>query len=293
MSGNNVATLSAGTCTIAANQAGNANYAAASQATQSVTVNAIAPAAPTIGTATGSDQQATIGFTPPASNGGAVLSYTATCAASGQTTRTGTGSTSPIMVGSLVNGIVYSCTVTATNSAGTSAASGAVQVTPTSANGEALWASVCAACHLAIPSGNQLNGAGSTAAVLSFVRSLQPVMQFNVNVQALNASELASIAAYINNNLVPNQVTTAQNVPAQIDVSGHVTFTNLPWSAFSAVEVVTPPANGTVSAFTGRTATYTPNPGFSGTDTFTYRGKRSSPNVDGDPVQVTVNVTVT
>ncbi len=290
MSGGNVATITAGVCTIAANQPGNANYAAATQVTQSVTVNAIVSAAPTIGTATGSDQQATINFTPPASNGGATLSYTATCTASGQTTRTGTGSASPIVVGSMVNGIAYSCSVTATNSAGTSAASGTVMVTPTSADGAALWGSVCAACHAATPSGNQLNGAGSTATVLNHVRSLQPVMQFNSNVQALNASELASIAAFINNNLVPNEVTTAQNVPVQIDVSGHITFTGQSWSAFTSVEVVTQPANGMVSAFTGRTATYTPNPGFSGTDTFTYRGKRTSPNVDGDPVQVTVNV---
>lgn len=291
MSGNNVATLSAGICTIAANQAGNANYAAATQVTQSVTVNAITPLAPTIGTATGSDQQATINFTPPASNGGAALSYTATCTASGQTTRTGNGSASPVMVSNLVNGIAYSCSVTATNSAGTSAASGTVLVTPTSADGAALWGSVCAVCHAATPAGNQLNGAGSTATVLNHVRSLQPVMVANTNVQALNQSELASIAAYIGNNLVPNEVTTGQGAPVQIDVSGHITFTNLPWSAFSSVEVVTPPANGMVSAFTGRTATYTPNPGFSGTDTFTYRGKRTSPNIDGDPVQVTVNVT--
>ena len=298
MSGNNVATLAAGLCTIAANQAGNANYAAATQVTQSVTVSAIAPLAPTIGTATGSDQQATISFTPPASNGGAALSYTATCAASGQTTRTGNGSESPIMVSSMVNGIAYSCSVTATNSAGTSPASGTVQVTPTSADGAALWGSICTNCHAATPSGNQLNGAGSTATVLNHVRSLQPAMSGipistpnSVAIQALTQAELASIAAYINNVLVPNEVTTAQNVPVQIDVSGHITFTNLPWSAFTSVEVVTSPASGMVSAFTGRTATYTPNPGFSGTDTFTYRGKRTSPNVDGDPVQVTINVT--
>ncbi len=290
MSGNNVATLSAGVCTIAANQPGNANYAAATQVTQNVTVNAIVPLAPTIGTATGSDQQATINFTPPASNGGATLSYTATCIASGQTNGTGNSGASPVTVSNLVNGIAYSCSITATNSAGTSAASGSVLVTPTSADGTALWASVCSVCHAASPAGNQLNGAGSTGTVLSHVRSLQPVMLANSNVQALNASELASIAAFIGNAVVPIQLTTAQGVPVQVDVSSHITFTNVPWSAFTAVEVVTPPANGMMSAFTGRTATYTPNPGFSGVDTFTYRGKRTAPDVLGDPVQVTITV---
>jgi len=296
--GTSITTLTAGVCTIAANQAGNANFAAAPQVTQNVTVNAVIPAAPTIGTATGSDQTATINFTPPASNGGGTLSYTATCTASGQTTRTGTGGVSPITVSSMVNGIAYSCSVTATNSAGTSAASGTVMVTPSSANGEALWNSVCFNCHALVPTGNQLNGAGSTATVLNHVRSLQPAMSGvpfptgnSAAVQALSQAELAAIAAYINNNLPPNQVTTAQNTPVQVDVSSHITFTGVPWSAFTSVEVVTPPANGMVSSFTGRTATYTPNPGFNGTDTFTYRGKRTSPNVDGDPVQVTINVT--
>ena len=193
-------------------------------------------------------------------------------------------------VSSVVNGIPYSCSVTAANSAGTGPASGTVLVTPTSADGEALWTSVCAACHASTPAGNQLNGAGSTVTVLNHVRSLQTAMQLNSNVQALNQSELASIAAYIGNNLVPNQITTAQGVPVQVNVSGHITFTGQSYSAFSSVEVVTPPANGMVSAFTGRTATYTPNPGFSGTDTFTYRGKRTGPDISGDPVQVTITV---
>ena len=54
----------------------------------------------------------------------------ATCAASGQTTRTGTAAASPITVTSLTNGTIYSCTVTATNINDTSTASGAVNVLP-------------------------------------------------------------------------------------------------------------------------------------------------------------------
>ncbi len=290
LSGTNVNTLTAGVCTIAANQAGNANYAAATQVTQSVTINAIAPGAPTIGIASGSDQQAMVNFTAPANGGGASLSYTATCTASGQTTRTGNSATSPIAVSNMVNGIAYTCSVTATNSAGTGPSSGTVMVTPTSADGAALWASVCDACHTTTPSGNQLNGAGSTATVINYVRSTQTLMAGYGPVQSLNDAEIAAIAAYIGNNLVPNEVTTAFNTPAPIDVSGHITFTGQSWSAFTSVEVVTPPTNGMLSTFTGTSATYTPNPGFSGIDTFTYRGKRSSPGLVGDPVQVTVTV---
>jgi hypothetical protein len=56
-------------------------------------------------------------------NGGSTISsYTATCT-DGTTQYTGTSSTSRITVSGLTNGVGYSCSVTATNAAGTSAAS--------------------------------------------------------------------------------------------------------------------------------------------------------------------------
>ena len=126
-----VTMLTAGTCTIAANQAGDSNYLAAPQVTQNVSIAAVAPGAPVIGGATPGNTQAQIAFTPPAQNGGsAIIDFTATCVSAGQTTRTGTGASSPLLVTSLANTFTYSCTVTARNSAGNSAASGAVLVTP-------------------------------------------------------------------------------------------------------------------------------------------------------------------
>ena len=49
-----------------------------------------------------------------------VASYNATCTADGTSEYTGTSSTSRITVSGLTNGVGYSCTVTATNAAGTS-----------------------------------------------------------------------------------------------------------------------------------------------------------------------------
>jgi sugar lactone lactonase YvrE len=81
------------------------------------------PGAPTIGTATAGNAQATISFTAPASNGGATItSYTVT---SSPNNFTATGATSPIIVTGLTNTTAYTFTVKATNSVGVSIASAA------------------------------------------------------------------------------------------------------------------------------------------------------------------------
>ena len=77
------------------------------------------PDAPTIGTATAGNAQVTVAFTPPGNNGGSTItSYTATCGA-----QSNSGLTSPIVVSGLTNGVAVTCSVTATNDNGTSAAS--------------------------------------------------------------------------------------------------------------------------------------------------------------------------
>ncbi|WP_307720041.1 fibronectin type III domain-containing protein [Paenibacillus koleovorans] len=79
------------------------------------------PDAPTAVIATAGDTEATITFTAPTSNGGsAITGYTVTSSPGGLT---GTGSSSPITVTGLTNGTAYTFTVTATNTAGVSAAS--------------------------------------------------------------------------------------------------------------------------------------------------------------------------
>ncbi|MGV1909782.1 putative Ig domain-containing protein [Agrobacterium vitis] len=103
---------------------------ATSSASYSLAVAAGLPGAPTIGTATAGNGQATVSFTAPVSNGGAAITiYTVTASPGGATA---TGSASPINVTGLTNGTAYTFTVTATNSVGTGTASAATSsVTPT------------------------------------------------------------------------------------------------------------------------------------------------------------------
>ncbi len=87
-----------------------------------------APGVPTSISAAPGNASATLTFTAPSSNGGAAISVYTVTSSGGQTT-TGTGS--PITVNGLTNGIAYTFTVTATNSAGVSLASSASNsVTP-------------------------------------------------------------------------------------------------------------------------------------------------------------------
>jgi hypothetical protein len=87
------------------------------------------PSAPTIGTATAGNGQATVTFTAPASDGGSqILDYRVTSSPGGVTA---TGSGSPITITGLSNGTAYTFTVQARNANGYSLSStSSNQITP-------------------------------------------------------------------------------------------------------------------------------------------------------------------
>ncbi|MDO8557778.1 MAG: DUF2341 domain-containing protein [bacterium] len=99
----------------AVNAAGQGSASSVASATP-----ATVPDAPTAVSAVAGNTQATISFTAPANGGSAITGYTVTSNPGGFT---GTGSSSPVTVTGLTNGATYTFTVTATNVAGTGAAS--------------------------------------------------------------------------------------------------------------------------------------------------------------------------
>src|SRR5437588_77886 len=74
-------------------------------------------------------------------------------------------------------------------------------------------------------------------------------------------------------------VSTNAGTPVQITLTGH---DPLPLPDVLKFSVVANPTHGNLSSTTSNTVTYTPNPGFSGTDTFTYKatdGRGVSSNI--------------
>ena len=285
ISSTTVTILRAGQCTIAANQAGNGSVSAAPQVTQTISITGSAPGAPTIGSAAAGDMRAMISFTAPASDGGsAVTAYTATCAGI-----TGSGSVSPVTVSGLTNGTSYACSVTATNALGTSAASGTVNVTPNPLPGAPIWAAKCASCHGVTPVGPRLNVGGSTPAALAYSIVNQVTMNSLPSLNPANFpdADRIAVAEYVRDFIPPVAASTTVNTPVDISVTSQIVI-NTPIIAFANLQVVTLPANGTLSAFAGTSVTYTPSPGFTGTDTFTYRGTQAA--LTGDPRTVTVTI---
>lgn len=242
-----------------------------------------APGAPVIGIASAGNAQVTVTFSPPSASGASAIDhYTATCLPGGASA---INSVSPIIVTGLANNLAYTCSVTATNATTTGAASAASNpVTPVS---PALWTTNCSGCHGPLPSGTKFNAGGTTGAVLSHVIETQATMKLIPSLGLLSAVDRAAIATYIAQQIPAIAVSTPANTAKAINVASHITLNTI---SFDSVQAVTAPVHGVLSTFSGTVITYTPNAGFTGTDTFTYRGALSSPAQFGDPRMATVTV---
>ena len=113
---------SAGTCSVRYDQLGTADYTAAPQIVESVTVTVLtAPAAPTGVSATAANKQATVVWNAPTSNGGSpITGYVVTPFVSGVgQTPVQVGLVTQLTVTGLTNGTTYTFKVAAKNAVGT------------------------------------------------------------------------------------------------------------------------------------------------------------------------------
>ncbi|MCD8391170.1 MAG: fibronectin type III domain-containing protein, partial [Firmicutes bacterium] len=135
---NGIMTVGAvGTATISSSVTATDNYAAATGAAVTVTVNAVAPSAPTIVSASsGEDGKTTIKWTAPESNGGsAVTGYIIQQSSDGENYTSVASPTqvdTTAVISGLTNGWTYYFRMFASNTAGTSGASNVVEATPAS-----------------------------------------------------------------------------------------------------------------------------------------------------------------
>ena len=132
VSGTTVTMLGAGTCTLTGNQAGDANWNAAAQATQTVAITAIAPGAPTGVAATAGDAKATVTWVAPTATGGSpITGYTVAAVEDASKTCTPNPATAlTCEVAGLANGTAYTFTATASNGSQTATSAPSNAVTP-------------------------------------------------------------------------------------------------------------------------------------------------------------------
>jgi hypothetical protein len=139
-----------------------------------------APSAPTIGTATGADSQASVNFTASTdAGGGAITSYTATSNPSGITA---SNAASPIVVTGLANGTAYTFTVHANSSLGYVSAESAPSNTVTPSSLPTSFLAVAgnsSSPSIAVYGWSSITGAGSKYADPSTLVSAAANITFN------------------------------------------------------------------------------------------------------------------
>ena len=246
------------TFTVKATNAAGASVA--STASSSVSPQATAPGAPTGVSAALGNALAIVSFTAPASNGGSVVTgYTVTSSPGGIT---GTGSASPIVVTGLTNGTAYTFTVTATNAAGTGAASTAsASITPitvpgaptgasaTAGNGQASVAFTAPGStggsaitgYSVTSSPGGITGTGSASPIV--VTGLTNGTAYTFTVKATNAAG-ASVASTASSSVTPQA--TAPEAPTGVSA--------VPGNGQATISFTAPASNGG-AAISGYTVT--------------------------------------
>lgn len=124
--GASVSIVTVGRCELTATQAGDDRYAAASSVTRAFDIVASLPTAPTISTVSAGSGAITVAFTAPGFDGGVAIDgyeLVATPTGSGAAVTDRACAASPCTIAGLVNGVEYTVTVAAINSAGTGPAS--------------------------------------------------------------------------------------------------------------------------------------------------------------------------
>ena len=286
--------ITAGTnnCTIAANQAGNANYTAAAQATLNFSI--------------GKANQ-TISFgTAPALVAGATAMVSATATSTLAVSFASTTPTICSVTGSTVSGIaVGTCTIAATQTGNTNY-NAAAQVTQNISVGQGTQAITFGAAPAVAVGGTGIvtvsSSSGLAVTLISSTTSICTIAGTTVTGvkagtctilanQAGNANYTAANQASLNitvSNLPPT--VTAASMSAQLNTAS--TFDLAPFITgygVTGVQVSTQPAHGAVSV-SGTKVTYTPNKDFFGTDTFEYKAYGDAGLVSTSSAKVTVTI---
>ena len=232
-------------------------------------LGAVAPGAPTVGTASPSFLAATVAFTPPASDGGSPITlYTATSTPGGIQ---GTGTASPITVTGLTAGTAYTFKVRATNSVGTGPASASsnsvtpvsdvVPAAPTIGTASALNGQARVAFTAPAPNGGSpilsytatstpggITATGTASPIT--VKGLTNGTAYRFTVTATNAVGTGPASA-LSNSVTPVAVPSApSNLAAALSAPGNPLAVRLTWTDNSTNEVGFRVFRATNAAFT-------------------------------------------
>nr|WP_225562744.1 Ig-like domain-containing protein [Rhodanobacter sp. DHG33] len=306
--GGTVTTLSAGTCTVTANQAGDGSHLAAPQVTLAVTISN--PPAPTASNVSASASYNTAASINLAS---AIAGVDITAVTVGTAPTHGTvsvsGETVTYTPSSTFYGGTDSFTYTATNPGGTSApatvtltvgtpaaptAAAKAVTTPYNTAASINLASAIAGVDITAvtvgtsPTHGTVNVSGETVTYTPSSTFYGGTDSFsytatNPGGTSVSATVTITVGAPAAPTVAAKTVTTTYNMAASINLASAITGIDI-----TTVTIGTSPAHGTVNV-SGETVTYTPSSTFyGGTDSFTY----TATNPGGTSAPATVTITV-